>query len=173
MSSADFVNGLLTGFHIQTIGRSLNSNKIQYDVCIIKNVKNILLRRNDGKISEEYKYRLLAKAMKKIFKRTTKHDIKVQDFGGLTELAKRWPNKFQLRIFQHLLAHWGDFAAAYKLSAKTQDDIHKCGLPFAGAWFMEFPNIHMMQAGWQVALDVYEMHLQDQSANKVAKTFCN
>ena len=65
----------------------------------------------------------------------------------------------------------GDFAAAYKLSAQVENDISGGGLPFASDWFMEFPNIRMMQAGWRVGLDVYEMHLQDQAANKLAKTF--
>ena len=157
--------------HIKTVERSLNSDAIQYDVCMINKVKNILLRRNDGKISDEFKYRLLANAMKKIFKESTGRDIKPKDFGGLTELAKQWPNKFQSRIFRHTLANWPDFCVAYKLTAKTQDDIHKCGLPFAGALYMEYPNIQMLQIGWRVGLDVYQMYLQDQAANEIAKTF--
>ena len=155
----------------KTIERCLASATIQYDVCIINEIKTTLLPRNDGKISEEYKYHLLANAMKSIFKKSTGRDIKPKDFGGLTELAKQWPDQFQLRIFQHLMANWGDFAAAYKLSAQVENDISGGGLPFAADWFMEFPNIRMMQAGWRVGLDVYEMHLQDQAANKLAKTF--
>ena len=65
----------LTGLHIQTIGRCLNSNAIQFDIVKIDKVKSTILRRNDGKISEEYNYRLLDKAMKSIFNKTTKHDI--------------------------------------------------------------------------------------------------
>ena len=94
------------------------------------------MRRNDGKISEEYKYRLLAKAMKNIFKKTIKRDIKPKDFGGLMELAKQWPEGSHLVIFRHLLAHWGDFCATYKFTAQVENDIDKCGLPFAGAWYM-------------------------------------
>ena len=161
----------LIGMHIKTVERSLNSDAIQYDLCMINKVKNILLRRNDGKISEECKYRLLANAMKSIFKKSTGRDIKPKDFGGLTELAKRWPNQFQSRIFQHTLANWPDFCVAYKSCAQVENDISGCGLPFAADWYMKFPNVQMMKEGWQVALDVYQMYLQDQAANEIAKTF--
>ena len=159
------------GVHTKTIGRCLASDEIQYDVCRIEGIKTTLLRKNDGKNSEEYINRIIAKAMKKEFKKSMGRDIKPKDFGGLMELAKRLPKHFQLRIFRYILTHWGDFAASYKLSAKTQHDIHNCGLPFAGAWYMKYPNVRLMKEGWQVGLQVYEIHLQEQSANKIAKTF--
>ena len=139
-----------------TVRRAVRAEEVQRHVCIVNKIKVTLTRRNNGNTTPEFRATVAARAMSKMFTKCTGKRVDSQAFGCLVGLAKAWPEKTRLKIFDYNLRNWSEFMVGHKFTESLKINPHP-----NHDRYLEFPNILVLRYGAEVALEVYAMHLQD------------